>query len=107
MLCFSDKLTGTMSAPDVTQEMMISNDVAGSVIGKSGSKVTHYIIFLYHALLFAVSQVAEIRKISGAGVHISTEDEVTPAGERVVTMSGSPVSSWHSSFEHKSKSMLI
>merc|ERR1719195_1420934 len=55
----SDKLTGTMSAPDVTQEMMISNDVAGSVIGKSGSKV------------------AEIRKISGAGVHISTEDEVT------------------------------
>ena len=41
LLCFSDKLTGTMSAPDVTQEMMISNDVAGSVIGKSGSKVTH------------------------------------------------------------------
>ena len=82
-----------MSAPDVTQEMMISNDVAGSVIGKSGSKVTHYIsVFIYS--LFTVSQVAEIRKISGAGVHISTEDEVTPAGERVVTMSGSPVSSW-------------
>ena len=83
-----------MSAPDVTQEMMISNDVAGSVIGKSGSKVTHYISrFIYSHLLFTVSQVAEIRKISGAGVHISTEDEVTPAGERVVTMSGSPVSS--------------
>ena len=97
-----------MSAPDVTQEMMISNDVAGSVIGKSGSKVTYYISVSYiHALIFTVSQVAEIRKISGAGVHISTEDEVTPAGERVVTMSGSPVSSWHSSFEYKSKSMLI
>ena len=37
-----------MSAPDVTQEMMISNDVAGSVIGKSGSKVTRYIsVFIY------------------------------------------------------------
>ena len=99
MLCISDKLTGTMSAPDVTQEMMISNDVAGSVIGKSGSKVIiyyklyFYIMYCYY-LLFTVLQVAEIRKISGAGVHISTEDEVTPAGERVVTMSGSPVSSW-------------
>ena len=51
--------------------MYISNDVAGSVIGKSGSKV------------------AEIRKISGANVHISSEDEVTSAGERIVKMSGS------------------
>ena len=83
-----------MSAPDVTQEMMISNDVAGRVIGKAGSKGIYIIIFDIHELLFTVSQVAEIRKISGAGVHISTEDEVTPAGERVVTMSGSPVSSW-------------
>ena len=48
----------------------------------------------YHILInHNFSKVAEIRKISGAGVHISTEDEVTPAGERVVTMSGSPVSS--------------
>ena len=62
-------------------------------VGQQGD-ILYYYIFLYHVLLFAVSQVAEIRKISGAGVHISTEDEVTPAGERVVTMSGSPVSSW-------------
>ena len=68
----SDKLTGGAGVQEVTEEMMISNDVAGSVIGKSGSKV------------------AEIRKISGAGVHISTEDEVTNTGERLVTMSGSP-----------------
>merc|ERR1719245_2147130 len=66
----SDKLTGG-GGQEITKEMMISNDVAGSVIGKSGTKV------------------AEIRKISGAGVHISTEDEVTPSGERIVSMSGS------------------
>ena len=65
----SDKLTGG-GGQEITKEMMISNDVAGSVIGKSGTKV------------------AEIRKISGAGVHISTEDEVTSEGERVVTMTG-------------------
>merc|ERR1719150_1005423 len=65
----SDKLTGG-GGQEITKEMMISNDVAGSVIGKSGSKV------------------AEIRKISGAQVHISTEDEVTSEGERVVSMTG-------------------
>ena len=42
--------------------MYIGNDVAGSVIGKSGSKV------------------AEIRKISGAYVRISSEDEVNSRG---------------------------
>merc|ERR1711862_345225 len=60
--------------PEITKEMMIDNAVAGSVIGKSGSKV------------------GEISKISGAQVHISTEDEMTPGGERVVTMSGTPES---------------
>ena len=65
----SDKLTGG-GGQEITKEMMINNDVAGSVIGKSGSKV------------------AEIRKISGAQVHISTEDEVTSEGERVVSMTG-------------------
>ena len=68
----SDKMSGQGQEGEITQEMMIANDVAGSVIGSKGSKVM------------------EIRKISGAGVHISTEDEVTPAGERKVTMSGSP-----------------
>ena len=68
----SDKMSGQGGQGEITQEMMIANDVAGSVIGSKGSKV------------------AEIRKISGAGVHISTEDEVTPSGERRVTMSGTP-----------------
>jgi len=68
-----DKMTGG-GGPEITKEMMIDNAVAGSVIGKSGSKV------------------GEIRKISGAQVHISTEDEMTPGGERVVTMSGTPES---------------
>jgi len=67
----SEKLTGNGSGHEISHDMYISNDVAGSVIGKSGSKV------------------AEIRKISGASVHISTEDEVTPSGERIVSMSGS------------------
>jgi len=68
-----DKMTGG-GGPEITKEMMIDNAVAGSVIGKSGSKV------------------GEIRKISGAQVHISTEDEMTQGGERVVTLSGTPES---------------
>merc|ERR1712123_180438 len=68
-----DKMTGG-GGPEITKEMLIDNAVAGSVIGKSGSKV------------------GEIRKISGAQVHISTEDEMTPGGERVVTMCGTPES---------------
>ena len=54
--------------------MMIENEVAGSVIGKSGSKV------------------AEIRQMSGAHVSINTEGEVTPAGERLVLIKGTPES---------------
>ena len=65
-----DKLTGAAAGQEVTRDMRISNDLAGSVIGKSGAKV------------------AEIRKISGAAVHISTEEEMTVAGERVVTITG-------------------
>ena len=53
---------------------MIENEVAGSVIGKSGSKV------------------AEIRQMSGAHVSINTEGEVTPAGERLVLIKGTPES---------------
>merc|ERR1712106_418871 len=68
-----DKMTGG-GGPEITKEMLIDNAVAGSVIGKSGSKV------------------GEIRKISGAQVHISTEDEMTPGGERIVTMCGTPES---------------
>merc|ERR1719471_1674876 len=69
----SEKLTGGGGSADIHKEMFISNDVAGCVIGKSGSKV------------------AEIRKISGADVHVPSEEEVTPSGERVVRvkMSGS------------------
>jgi len=69
-----DKMTGGGGGPEITKEMHIDNTVAGSVIGKSGSKV------------------GEIRKISGAQVHISTEDELTQGGERVVTLCGTPES---------------
>ena len=41
------------------------------MIGKSGSKV------------------AEIRRISDANVHISSEDEVTSSGGRIIKMLGS------------------
>jgi len=61
-------------APEIYKEMRIENEVAGSVIGRSGSKV------------------AEIRKISGAHVNVNTEDEVTEQGERIVIIRGSPES---------------
>ena len=35
----SDKVTGGGGSQEISKEMFISNDVAGSVIGKSGSKV--------------------------------------------------------------------
>ena len=73
--------------------MRIENEAAGSVIGKGGQKV------------------GEIRKISGAQVkvkliawkleminepllqvHISTEEEQTAEGERMVTLTGTPES---------------
>ena len=67
-----DAVSGTPGPPEITKEMMIENEVAGSVIGKSGSKV------------------AEIRQMSGAHVSINTEGEVTPAGERLVLIKGTP-----------------
>jgi len=63
---------GAGGAQEVFKEMRIENEVAGSVIGRSGSKV------------------AEIRKISGAFVNVNTEDEVTEQGERIVVIRGSP-----------------
>ena len=50
----------------MSREKYISIDVAGSVIGMSGSKV------------------AKIRKASVANVHNSSEDEVTSRRERIV-----------------------
>ena len=55
----NSNVAGGHGSGDVSKEMYISNDVAGSVNGKSGSKV------------------AEIRKISGAYVRISSEDKVS------------------------------
>jgi len=69
-----DKMSGSGGGPEVTREMRIENEVAGSVIGKGGQKV------------------GEIRKISGAQVHISTEEEQTAEGERTVTLTGTPES---------------
>ena len=60
--------------PEISKEMRIENEVAGSVIGRLGSKV------------------AEIRNISGAFVSVNTADEVTEAGERIVSIRGSPES---------------
>lgn len=60
--------------PEVTKEMRIENEVAGYVIGKHGAKVS------------------EIRQISGASVNISTEDDATDTGDRVVVLKGSPES---------------
>jgi len=68
-----DSMLGA-GGPEITKEMKIENDVAGTVIGKHGIKV------------------AEIRQISGANVNINTEDEVTEAGERIVVIKGSPES---------------
>jgi len=68
-----DKVMGG-GGPEITKEMRIENEVAGSVIGKHGSKV------------------GEIRQISGANVSINTEDEKTDSGERVVVIKGSPES---------------
>jgi len=69
-----EKLAGGPGGPEVTREMRIENEAAGSVIGKGGQKV------------------GEIRKISGAQVHISTEEEQTTEGERTVTLTGTPES---------------
>merc|ERR1719347_420027 len=69
-----EKLGGGPGGPEVTREMHIENEAAGSVIGKGGQKV------------------GEIRKISGAQVHISTEEEQTAEGERTVTLTGTPES---------------
>jgi len=68
-----DKVMGG-GGPEITKEMKIDNDVAGSVIGKHGSKV------------------GEIRQISGASVNINTEDEKNESGERTVVIKGSPES---------------
>ena len=64
-----DKVLGG-GGPEITKEMRIENEVAGSVIGKHGTKV------------------AEIRQISGAHVSINTEDEITETGERLVIIKG-------------------
>jgi poly(rC)-binding protein 2/3/4 len=69
-----NKLNGGMGGPEISREMRIANEVAGSVIGRLGSKV------------------AEIRQISGACVNVSTPDEVTPEGERIVFIRGTPES---------------
>jgi len=65
-----DKVLGGGTGPEITKEMRIENDVAGSVIGKQGAKV------------------AEIRQISGANVSINTEEEANDSGERVVVIKG-------------------
>lgn len=65
---------GGSGVPEISREMRIENEVAGSVIGRLGSKV------------------AEIRKLSGAYVSVNTADEVTEAGERIVSIRGSPES---------------
>ena len=65
-----DSLLGG-GGPEITKEMKIDNEVAGTIIGKHGMKV------------------GEIRQISGASVQINTEDEVTDDGERVVVIKGS------------------
>jgi len=59
---------------EITKEMRIDNEIAGYVIGKQGAKVT------------------EIRQISGASVNISTEDEASEEGVRVLVLKGSPES---------------
>merc|ERR1719402_438046 len=65
---------GNNPGAEINKEMRIGNDVCGSIIGKGGGKI------------------AEIRQISGATVHISGEEELTEAGERVVSLTGSPES---------------
>jgi len=60
--------------PEITKEMRIESEAAGFVIGKHGAKV------------------AEIRQISGAHVNISTEDETSDEGDRVIVLKGSPES---------------
>merc|ERR1719369_2631166 len=69
-----DKMSGGNTGAEINKEMRINNDVCGSIIGKGGGKI------------------AEIRRISGATVHISSEDELTDAGERIVSLVGSPES---------------
>jgi len=65
-----DAMSGAPPGPEIVKEMMIENEVAGSVIGKGGAKV------------------AEIRQMSGANVSINTEGEVTDTGERMVLIKG-------------------
>jgi len=69
-----DKMTGGGNSPEITKEMSVESALAGSVIGKSGSKI------------------GEIRRISGAQVNISAEEEMSQAGERIVTLTGTPES---------------
>ena len=53
-----------------SREMTISSEMVGFIIGKGGSKIT------------------EIRRISGAQLHINQDDDTPAEADRVVTISG-------------------
>jgi poly(rC)-binding protein 2/3/4 len=58
------------NAPQTSKEMSISAELVGLIIGKGGTKI------------------AEIRRISGAQLHINQDEELPATGERVITISG-------------------